>query len=108
VKIKFNLRQRRWLRILWFAALAAVIIGSLLPGSSAPIRALDALEISDKVLHFVAYATLAFLPALHERKPSLAPILAGVVALGVILEFAQMLSTGRNFEIGVMVAVAAG
>jgi VanZ family protein len=72
------------------------------------MRALGQLQISDKLLHFVAYAVLAFLPTLHERWPALAATLLGAVALGVLLEFAQRLSPGRNFEIADMVADACG
>jgi VanZ family protein len=108
VAFKFGPRHRRWLRILWLAAAAAVIVGSLLPGSSLPMRALGELDISDKVLHFAAYALLAFLPSLHEGWPALAAALAGAVALGVALEFAQRLSPGRNFEIADMAADTCG
>ncbi len=108
VAFKFGQRQRRWLRILWLAAVAAVIIGSLLPGSSLPLRTLGELHVSDKILHFAAYAVLAFLPALHERWPVLAATLAAAIALGVLLEFAQRLSPGRNFEVADMVADACG
>jgi VanZ family protein len=108
VMFKFSLRQKRWLRILWFAAVVAVVVGSLLPGSSLPIRALGELNISDKILHFAAYAVLAFLPALHERWSALAAALLGAVTLGVLLEFAQRLSPGRNFELADMVADACG
>jgi VanZ family protein len=108
VVLKFCRRQRHWLRILWLAAVIAVIVGSLLPGSSLPIQTLDKLPVSDKVLHFAAYAILAFLPALHERWPAVAVTLLGVIALGVLLEFLQKLSPGRTFEVADMVADAFG
>jgi VanZ family protein len=108
VALKFGPRQRRWLRILWLAAVAAVMVGSLLPGSSLPIQALGKLQVSDKLMHFAAYAVLAFLPSLHERWPALAATLAGAISLGVLLEFGQMLSPGRNFEIADMVADTVG
>jgi VanZ family protein len=108
VALHFHPWQRRWLRILWLASLAAVIVGSLLPASSAPMRMVGQLPVSDKLLHFAAYAVLAFLPALHERGPALALALVGAVSLGVALEFAQRLSPGRNFEIGDMLADACG
>jgi VanZ family protein len=108
VGFKFGSRHRRWLRILWLAAMAVVIVGSLLPASSPAIRALDQLQVSDKLLHFAAYAVLAFLPALHERWPVLTAALASAILLGVLLEFAQRLSPGRNFETADMVADACG
>jgi len=67
-----------------------------------------ALHINDKVEHVVAYLSLAFLPALHERRRRLAYIAPGLVALGVLLEFGQLWSPGRTFEIGDMLADAAG
>jgi VanZ family protein len=108
VELKLGRRERRWLRVLWLAAVIAVIVGSLLPGSSYPMQALGELNVSDKILHFAAYAVLAFLPALHERWPALSAALLGAVALGVLLEFLQRLSPGRNFEVADMVADAAG
>ena len=60
------------------------------------------------MLHFAAYAVLAFLPALHERWPALTAALLGAIALGVLLEFLQRLSPGRNFEVADMVADAGG
>ena len=106
--LHFDPRQRRWMRILWLAAVTAVIVGSLLPGSSMLVRTAGQLRVSDKVLHFAAYAVLAFLPALHERWLAVAGALAGAVSLGVALEFAQRLSPGRHFEIADMVANACG
>jgi VanZ family protein len=108
VVIKFGQRQKRWLRILWLAAAIAVIVGSLLPGSSFPMRTLGQLNISDKVLHFAGYAVLAFLPSLHERWPAVTATLLGAAALGVLLEFLQRLSWGRSFEVADMLADACG
>jgi len=96
------------LRWLWAAAFLAVIAGSLLPADSLPIRALSHFGVGDKLQHFAAYAVLAFLPALHERWPALAAVLAAVVGTGVLLEFAQNYSPGRSFEIGDMVADTVG
>ena len=99
---------KKILRILWFLAILTVVIGSLLPGSSLPMRALDALHINDKLEHFGAYAVLAFLPAIHERKNFIVAAALGAVALGVALEFGQLISGWRDFEIGDMVADAVG
>ena len=85
-----------------------VIIGSLLPAASAPMQAVAALQVNDKVQHVLAYVSLAFLPALHEQRRRLAYIALGLVALGVLLEFGQLFSPGRSFEIGDMAADAAG
>jgi len=85
----------------------AVIVGSLLPADSAPIRTLDLLPFSDKFDHMGMYAVLAFLPALHEDSKVVWRMAIGAVGLGIALEFVQ-LYVGRDFEIGDMVADAVG
>ena len=99
---------RKYLRALWLAAITVVIVGSLLPGTSMPMRALDMLQVSDKLEHFGAYAFLAFLPAIHERKGFIVAAALGAVALGVALEYGQLYSGWRDFEYADMVADAAG
>jgi VanZ family protein len=106
--VNLGLRERRWLRLLWVVSTLLVIVGSLLPVSSAPMRALGQLQISDKLMHLAAYLVLAFLPALHERRPALVAAFVGAIALGISLEFAQRLSPGRAFEIADMTADGAG
>jgi VanZ family protein len=101
-------QAKKLLRVLWFAAVLVVIVGSLLPSTSLPMRALGSLHVSDKIEHFGAYAVLAFLPALHERKGFVIAAALGAVALGVALEFGQLFSGWRNFEIADMVADAIG
>jgi VanZ family protein len=100
--------RRKLLRAIWLTAILVIIVGSLLPSTSAPMQALDAFGINDKVEHGAAYAFLAFLPAIHERKNFIIAAALGAVALGVALEFAQLYSGWRDFEIGDMVADAAG
>lgn len=99
---------KRALRISWVVAIVVVIAGSLLPGDSAPMRALSTLAISDKFEHTVAYAFLAWLPSIHERKTFMAGAVIGAVALGIALEYAQLYSGWRDFEIADMVTDAAG
>jgi VanZ family protein len=82
-------------------------MGSLLSSDSVPIRLLERLHISDKLEHALAYVVLAFLPAIHERRNLLIGAAAGAVVLGVLLEYGQAFA-GRDFEIGDMVADAAG
>lgn len=72
------------------------------------MRALEELHISDKLEHFGAYAVLAFLPAIHERKRFFITAALGAAALGVALEFGQLLSGWRDFEIGDMIADGVG
>ena len=100
--------RKRLLRGLWLAAILTVIAGSLLPGDSTPIRMLDRLDISDKLQHFAAYAVLAFLPAIHERRRFVIRAVLFAVALGIALEFGQLDSPGRDFEIGDMAADTIG
>jgi VanZ family protein len=96
------------MRAAWFLCILIVIVASLLPGSSLPMQLLDRLDLSDKFEHFAAYAVLAFLPALHERRRLVFAAAVGAVLLGVGLEYAQRYSGWRDFEVGDMVADAAG
>lgn len=101
-------RHRTALRVIWGLGVAVVIIGSLLPASSGPLRLLAHLRISDKVIHFFAYAALAFLPAMHERLRTVFGLAVALSAVGVLLEFGQLESPGRSFEVADMLADAAG
>ena len=101
-------RSVRTLRILWSVCLVVVIIGSLLPADSAAMRTLDKLDINDKVQHILAYAALGFLPAIHERRRTLAVLLVLAAALGVLLEYGQLYSPGRSFDVYDMLADAIG
>lgn len=103
-----GLRLRNLFRLIWGLGAVLVLVGTLLPAGSAPIQALDKLDISDKVEHFASYAVLALLPALHERRRTLGMVAGGLILLGVLLEFGQLLSPGRDFEIGDMAADSAG
>jgi len=85
-----------------------VIVASLLPSESAPMRALELLDLSDKVEHTAAYAALAFLPALHERRRFVIGTAVGAVLLGVLLEYGQLYTGWRDFEVADMVADAIG
>ena len=104
-----DVRQRAaTLRFLWAVCLIAVIVGSLLPADSVPMRALDRLDVNDKVQHLLAYAVLAFLPALHERLRKLAVLLLIAAALGILLEYGQLYSRGRTFDVHDMLADGLG
>ena len=98
----------RLLRTLWLAAIVIVVVGSLLPSNSAPMRALDELHVSDKLEHVGAYALLAFLPAIHEQRRFIIAAAIGAVLLGIGLEFGQLLTGWRDFEVGDMIADAVG
>ncbi len=101
-------RYQSALRMVWAFAVMVVIWLTLLPSTSLPIRELALLHINDKVEHFGAYTALAFLPTLHERRRFLFLAALGLVALGVLLEFGQLHSFGRQFEVRDMVADAMG
>jgi len=96
------------LRVTWLLALLAVIVGSLLPSESSPIQTLARLAISDKVEHLGMYGLLAFLPSLRERRRVVIASALAAIAFGVGLEFAQLLTGWRDFEIGDMVADTLG
>jgi VanZ family protein len=106
--MSFTIKRRKPLRVIWVAVILAVIVGSLLPGNSLPLRVLQDFNIRDKILHFMAYATLSLLPALHERLETVIVASLGAVALGILLEFGQLYSIDRSFEIADMVANALG
>ena len=100
--------MKKLLRTLWLFGILIVTVGSLLPANSLAMRALDRLHINDKIEHFAAYAILVFLPVIHERPRFAIAATIGAAALGVGLEFGQLYSGWRDFEIGDMVADAAG
>jgi len=82
------------------------MVFSLLPASSPTLQAM--IYGDDKLEHFAAYAVLAFLPSLHERPKLLVWVVAAVVVMGVGLEFGQLLSDGRRFEVEDMIADSYG
>lgn len=90
------------LRVAWAMCLLLVVVGSLLPESSTPIRLLNDTGLSDKVDHILAYAALAFLPVLSESRRRLVLYLVLVAALGIALEFLQELTPDRSFELADM------
>ena len=89
----------RALRLIWLAALAAVIVGSVLPAQSAAISLIDRAGINDKVEHFTAYAVLAALPSLDRfRCRCLRATIASLFLLGALLELVQLFSPGRTCD----------
>lgn len=101
-------QTRKFLRILWYAAIVVVVIASLLPSNSPAMRALGRLHISDKIEHFIAYTVLSFLPTIHERKRFILGAAIGAAVLGVLLEYGQLWSGWRDFEYGDMLADSVG
>jgi len=89
----------RVLRLVWLAALAAVIVGSVLPAQSAAMGLIDRAGINDKVEHFTAYALLAALPSLDRfRCRRLRVTIVFLFLLGALLELAQLFSPGRTCD----------
>ena len=95
-------------RVAWLLAISAVIVGSLLPSDSATIQTLERFPLSDKVEHIGMYALLAFLPAIHERRRFVIGAALGAIALGIALEYAQLATGWREFEVADMIADAVG
>jgi VanZ family protein len=101
-------RIKRLLRAIWFLAVFIVIVASLLPNWSYPMRALNRLHISDKLEHALAYLVLGLLPSMHEHRRFAISANLGAICLGIFLEFAQGFLGWRDFEIGDMVADSVG
>jgi VanZ family protein len=100
-------RSHFW-SFVWYALVVLVVIGSLLPADSPVMKSVDSLPVGDKVQHFTAYAALAFLPTLRERPAKLGIQLAFAAVLGVLLEFGQLYSPGRSFDVYEMMADGLG
>lgn len=104
--------KRPWLWSgLWMLAIAAVVIGSLLPSSDLP-----SVQVNDKVEHFVAYAILsAGAVQLFARRLSWAFVCVLLVLMGIGLEYLQaQMGLGRMLDrndalantIGVLIGLA--
>ena len=88
-------------------AVCLVSAGCLLPGSSLPMQLLSG--VSDKLLHFLAYVVLGFLPVLWaERWRTAITVLLSMAALGLALECGQTFVPGRGFELADLAADDAG
>ena len=88
--------RRPWLWAgLWMLAIAAVVVGSLVPG-----RDLPAVPVSDKFEHFAAYAELAAgAVQLFARRLSWAVVCVLLVLLGIGLEYLQAaMKLGRMLD----------
>ena len=79
-------RPALWIA-LWLAMIATVIATCLMPAKDLPPTPFDSF---DKVEHFTAYLLLSlYAGMLFARVPAQALATAGLIALGVALEFAQ-------------------
>ena len=101
--------KRTVILVLWALLICCVVVGSLLPAASPVMVAVGRLHISDKVLHFCAYAALSLLPVIgfRDRRRGL---IAGfsMFVLGLLLEDGQHFSPGRAVEVGDVIANGAG
>ena len=101
--------KQTFILILWAVLICCVIVGSLLPARSPVIVGIGRLHISLKVLHFLAYTSLALMALIAIRRRSAAVLAAlAMILLGVALEFGQKLSPGRSCEIRDMFINGAG
>jgi VanZ family protein len=82
-------RPRLWLG-LWCVAIAAVIVGSLLPATDLPPVPAGA----DKLEHFAGYGALAAIAVqLFATRAALVRAGLGLAALGIVLEVLQSVLT---------------
>lgn len=104
------LRPRRWPRVwlaLWIAMIALVLVGSLMPAQRLPAPAFAGV---DKLQHLVGYTALAaYAVLLFARLRLQAVAIAGLVTLGVGIEFAQEAFTAsRRADVADVVANTLG
>jgi VanZ family protein len=96
--------MRMWLA-LWCLGIVALVVVCLLPGPDLPT-----VPVNDKLEHALAFALLsASAVQLFLRGRALATVAAGLLALGVGIEFAQaVFTTTRAMELADVVADAVG
>ena len=82
--------------LVWAGLLVFAGVAELLPGDSAPLRAVSALN--DKFLHFSVYAAIAFVPAFGLRFGTAVACLITTELVGIGLEFAQLLARDRSYD----------
>lgn len=93
-----NVYRPRMVLSLWSGLLLFASISELLPGDSAPMRALSVTHMNDKVAHFSAYAALAFVPTFGLRLNTAVACTLASELVGIGLEFAQILVRQRSFD----------
>lgn len=102
---------------LWALLVGAVVIGSLVSGTSPLMVELGTFHISDKVMHYGAYLALSLLPVvgIADRRKAITTGLT-MFLLGLALEGLQHFSPHRTVDIrdvaanglGVITGVLAG
>lgn len=81
---------------LWAGLLLLTSISELLPGDSAPIMAVS--HVNDKLMHFSAYAVVAFVPAFGLRFSTALRCVITTELVGIGLEFAQLFVRQRSCD----------
>jgi len=102
--IRESARRHPWLKAAWAIGVAAIATLSLLPAGTAP-----PLELWDKAQHAIAYCVVGVIGIwaasgrLHRYW-----VLGGLMALGIVLEIAQIWVPGRQGSVDDVVANAVG
>ena len=91
--------RSRTVLLLWAGLLLLVGAGEVLPWNSLPMELLSGSHLSDKVMHFSAYAVLALVPAVGFQFSAALPCLIATELVGVGLEFSQLLVPGRSCDV---------
>ena len=101
---------------LWIFCAILTVVGSLIPRTvhqgTRTIEIGDPVQrstgMTDKPQHFLAYSIMAFLPALAFAGSRGYLIGGSMIALGIGIEFVQLLTPDRNFEVADMAANTLG
>jgi VanZ family protein len=93
-----NFSRPRAVVLLWAGLLLLVIAGELLPPNSRALMFLSNALVSDKFMHFSAYAVLALIPTIGLQFTTAIPFIVASELMGVGLEFAQLLVPNRSCD----------
>ncbi len=93
---------RVWSALGW-ALVAAVVVGSLVPG-----QVVAAAHVSDKVMHAGAYGVLMVWFSGFYRQAAYPVIATVLIALGFALDLLQLLTPTRTFDLGDVLMNTAG
>ncbi len=100
----FQVFITRLARSAFAVGLVLVLVLSLMPASGLPST-----DISDKIEHFLAYFALAAAGAagFHGHRARII-IIFSLIAFGILMEFGQLFSPGRDPSIGDAIANSLG
>ena len=96
--------------IIWLARSAFVVgLGVVIVLSLTPSSGLPSTGISDKIEHFLAYFALSAVGAVgFQGHRDRLVVIFSLVAFGILMEFGQTLSPGRDASIGDAIANTLG